>query len=118
MIMPVALGNAFAPSRSNVLQDVKALQIRPCQRAARRRRAILLARRPERTHDRGTDDHVTLLLGPYRAPRLRPGDRATCLLRDCTVIIRSLTDAPIPGPDAGRSARGARGARRRLGPLA
>ena len=43
-------------------------------------------------------DRVQLLFGPYRPPRLRVGDRATCLLRDCEVIITSITDAPIPWP--------------------
>jgi hypothetical protein len=61
-----------------------------------RRRAILLARRLNRTHNPGMDDRVKLLFGPYRPPRLRPGDRATCLLRDCAVVITSITDAPIP----------------------
>jgi hypothetical protein len=45
--------------------------------------------------DRG---RIDLLFGPYKAPRLRPGDRATCLLRDCAVVITSITDAPIPWP--------------------
>src|SRR4051794_24111840 len=44
------------------------------------------------------DDRVKLLHGPYRAPRLRVGDRATCLLRDGTVIITSWSDAPVPWP--------------------
>jgi hypothetical protein len=30
-----------------------------------------------------------LLLGPYRPPRLRIGDRATCMFRDCLVVISS-----------------------------
>ena len=74
------------------------MQSRPWQQAARRRRAILLARRPDRPHNPGMDDRVQLLFGPYRPPRLRVGDRATCLLRDCEVIITSITDAPIPWP--------------------
>jgi len=44
------------------------------------------------------DDRVKLLHGPYRAPRLRVGDRATCLLRDCDVVVTSWSDAPIPWP--------------------
>ena len=36
--------------------------------------------------------------GPYVAPPLRRGDRATCLVRDCDVIITSWTAAPIPWP--------------------
>jgi hypothetical protein len=40
----------------------------------------------------------TLLHGPYRAPPLRRGDRATCLDRDADVIITSWASAPIPWP--------------------
>ena len=43
-------------------------------------------------------DRLKLLFGPYRAPPLRRGDRATCLYRDTTVVITSWTDAPIPWP--------------------
>ena len=43
-------------------------------------------------------DRVKLLHGPYRTPSLRPGDRALCLLRDCAVVITSITDSPIPWP--------------------
>ena len=43
-------------------------------------------------------DRVKLLLGPYKAPSLRRGDRATCLLRDCTVVITSWSSARIPWP--------------------
>jgi hypothetical protein len=43
-------------------------------------------------------DRVRLLFGPYRAPRLRKGDRATCLLLDTTVIITGWTDARISWP--------------------
>jgi hypothetical protein len=39
-----------------------------------------------------------LLGGPYQAPTLRHGDRATCLYRDADVIITSWTAAPIPWP--------------------
>jgi hypothetical protein len=42
-----------------------------------------------------------LLFSPYRPPRLRKSDRATCLYRDCDVIVscmnqqrRSLTCLP------------------------
>jgi hypothetical protein len=43
-------------------------------------------------------DRVKLLFGPYRAPKLKLGDRATCLYRDTTVTVTSFTDAPIPWP--------------------
>jgi hypothetical protein len=43
-------------------------------------------------------ERVRLLHCPYRPPRLVRGDRATCLLRDCTVVITAWTDAPIPWP--------------------
>lgn len=39
-----------------------------------------------------------LLHGPYRPPRLRTGDRATCLLRDGDVVITGWSEAPIPWP--------------------
>jgi hypothetical protein len=41
------------------------------------------------------DDRVRLLHGPYRAPRLHVGDRATCIFRDCLVVVTAWTDAPI-----------------------
>ena len=53
-------------------------------------------------------DRVKLLHGPYEAPPLHRGDRATCLLRDCTVVITSITDAPIPWPRC-RALGGGRG---------
>jgi hypothetical protein len=40
-------------------------------------------------------DRVKLLFGPYKAPPLQRGDRATCLYRDTTVIITRWSDAPI-----------------------
>jgi hypothetical protein len=43
-------------------------------------------------------DRVELLHGPYRPPGLKKGDRTTCLLRDCVVVITSWTDAPISWP--------------------
>jgi hypothetical protein len=43
-------------------------------------------------------DRTRLLHGPYRPPRLRAGDRASCLLRDCTVVITGWTAARIPWP--------------------
>lgn len=43
-------------------------------------------------------ERVRLLFGPYRAQPLKKGDRATCLLRDCTVVITSWTDARISWP--------------------
>jgi hypothetical protein len=42
---------------------------------------------------RGADDRVRLLHGPYRPPRLRRGDRATCLYKDCDVVVTGRTDA-------------------------
>jgi hypothetical protein len=43
-------------------------------------------------------DRVALLHGPYQVPALRKGDHATCLYRDCEVVVTSWTDAPIPWP--------------------
>ena len=40
----------------------------------------------------------TLLFGPYRPPSLRVGDRASCLVRDCDVIVTSWTAARISWP--------------------
>jgi hypothetical protein len=45
--------------------------------------------------------HLTptaLLFGPYHSPALHTGDRATCLFRDCDVVVTSWTDAPISWP--------------------
>jgi hypothetical protein len=39
-----------------------------------------------------------LLFGPYHPPALYTGDRATCLFRDCDVVVTSWTDAPISWP--------------------
>jgi hypothetical protein len=47
---------------------------------------------------RKVDDRVRLLHGPYRAPRLRVGDRADCLFRDCLVVVTGWTDARISWP--------------------
>jgi hypothetical protein len=47
---------------------------------------------------RRVDDRARLLGGPYRAPRLHVGDRATCLFRDCDIEVTSWTDAPISWP--------------------
>ena len=47
---------------------------------------------------RTADDRVKLLHGPYRAPRLRVGDRATCWMRDCDVVVTSGTDAGSSRP--------------------
>jgi hypothetical protein len=44
------------------------------------------------------DRRVKLLFGPYQPPALRRGDRATCLFRDCDVIITSWTDARTSWP--------------------
>ena len=43
-------------------------------------------------------ERVRLLHGPYRAPALRTGDRATCLVRDCDVVVTGWSDARIPWP--------------------
>jgi hypothetical protein len=43
-------------------------------------------------------ERVKLLFGPYRAPHLKRGDRATCLYRDCAVVITTWSDAPIAWP--------------------
>jgi hypothetical protein len=43
-------------------------------------------------------ERVQLLFGPYQAPPLKRGDRATCLFGDCEVVITSWTDARIPWP--------------------
>jgi hypothetical protein len=43
-------------------------------------------------------DRVRLLFGPYQAPALKRGDKATCLFRDCTVVVTSWTSARIPWP--------------------
>jgi hypothetical protein len=32
-------------------------------------------------------DRLKLLFGPYKAPALRRGDRASCLVRDCLVVV-------------------------------
>ena len=51
-------------------------------------------------------DRVRLLHGPYAPPPLRKGDRAHCLLRDCTVVIYRAE------ADRGSSTRGCHGAQR------
>ncbi|HJZ59958.1 MAG TPA: hypothetical protein VKE74_33760, partial [Gemmataceae bacterium] len=43
-------------------------------------------------------DLVRLIGGPYRPPRVRVGDVATCLYRDRDVVITSWSDARIPWP--------------------
>jgi hypothetical protein len=43
-------------------------------------------------------ERVRLLHGPYLAPPLKRGDRATCLLRDGDVIIASVSAGRIPLP--------------------
>src|ERR1700722_5243565 len=48
----------------------------------------------------GADDRVRLLHGPYQAPRLHAGDRATCLVKDRDVVVTGWTDAPISWPRA------------------
>jgi hypothetical protein len=36
---------------------------------------------------RAANDRVKLLHGPCKTPRLRRGDRAFCLFRDCDVVV-------------------------------
>jgi hypothetical protein len=43
-------------------------------------------------------ERVKLLFGPYQAPRLRKGERAACLFRDCDVIVTGWTDVRISWP--------------------
>jgi hypothetical protein len=47
-----------------------------------------------------TPENARLLHGPYRAPKLHVGDRATCLYRDCDVVVTAWTDARISWPRA------------------
>src|SRR5262245_9864640 len=41
-------------------------------------------------------ERVQLLSGPYTPPKVKRGDRATCLVRDCTVVITSVSAGRIP----------------------
>jgi hypothetical protein len=50
------------------------------------------------------DDRLRHLLGPYQIPALRVGDRATCLYRNCDVVVTSWTDPPISWPRCKRTA--------------
>ncbi|HKB35616.1 MAG TPA: hypothetical protein VKD72_04125 [Gemmataceae bacterium] len=43
-------------------------------------------------------ERVQLLFGPYTPPRLKRGDRATCLVRDCTVVVTSISAGRISWP--------------------
>jgi hypothetical protein len=43
-------------------------------------------------------ERVKLLAGPYHPPALRRGDVATCLYRDCDVVVLGWTDARISWP--------------------
>jgi hypothetical protein len=54
------------------------------------------------------DESLALAHGPYRAPALKRGDRAFCLLRDCDVVVTGWSDAPIPWPRC-RGLEGTRG---------
>jgi hypothetical protein len=45
-------------------------------------------------------ERMKLLYGPYKAPRLRRGDRGFCLFRDCDVIVTGWTDARISWPNS------------------
>jgi hypothetical protein len=53
---------------------------------------------PAYSDRRVSAERYGLFHGPYHAPPLRKGDRPTCLLRDCDVVIMSWTDAPISWP--------------------
>src|ERR1700757_4701342 len=55
------------------------------------------------------EERFRLLHGPYKPPPLKRGDRATCLYRDCDVVITTWTDARISWPRcraAGKSGAG------------
>jgi hypothetical protein len=43
-------------------------------------------------------DRCKLHFGPYPAPALKRGDRATCLYQDCDVVVTGWTDARISWP--------------------
>ena len=43
-------------------------------------------------------DRVKLLFGPYKAPALKRGDRATCLFKDCEVVVTGWADARVSWP--------------------
>jgi hypothetical protein len=43
-------------------------------------------------------DRTKLLFGPYKVPALKRGDRATCLFKDCDVVVTGWTDARISWP--------------------
>jgi hypothetical protein len=43
-------------------------------------------------------ERVKLLSGPYTPAKLERGDRATCLYRDCTVVITGVSAGRIPWP--------------------
>src|SRR3712207_2761169 len=43
-------------------------------------------------------ERFQLLAGPYRAPALAVDSRATCLFRDCEVVVTSWTGARISWP--------------------
>jgi transposase-like protein len=45
-----------------------------------------------------SSDRAKLLFGPYQAPALRRGDRATCHYRDCDVIVTGWAGARISWP--------------------
>jgi hypothetical protein len=45
-----------------------------------------------------TGNRLRLLHGPYEAPPRRVGVLATCLSRECDVVVTSWTDAPISWP--------------------
>jgi hypothetical protein len=47
---------------------------------------------------RPDDDHVKLLSGPYKPPRVQVGERVECLFRDADVVVYGWSEALIPWP--------------------
>jgi hypothetical protein len=43
-------------------------------------------------------EKVKLLFGPYRRPKLKPGDKAMCLYRDAEIVVTRWTAARTPWP--------------------
>ena len=119
-VLPGHLGCPHAVVRKQVAEDSHLVVLRPIRRTTQPtrtehgrhrgpiRQAVLLAldrqgygrppKRPGRKVRVDDPDRVKLLFGPYTAPPLRRGDRATCLFRDCLVVVTAWTDAPIPWP--------------------
>jgi hypothetical protein len=47
-----------------------------------------------------------LIAGPYTPPRVRRGQRVTCLYRDADCVVTAIHDAPIPWPRCRRPGSG------------